>query len=296
MPELPEVEVIRAGLTPVVTGRTLAQVRVLHPRPVRYHPAGAQGFAAELAGRTMAEPRRRGKYLWIPFDDGDALLVHLGMSGQFRVDLPDAPLLPNTRVQFDFDDDGRQLRFVDQRMFGGLAVTELVPTPDGGPGGLGSGAPLLPVTTAHVARDLLDPFLDRAAAAARIRASRRAVKTLIVDQTIVAGVGNIYADEGLWVARVHGLRHGTELGPRVVARLLEATADVMERALAVGGTSFDSLYVDADGAAGFFARSLAVYGRAGLACRRCGATLRGEVVGGRSHVSCPRCQVRPRHG
>lgn len=190
----------------------------------------------------------------------------------------------------------RALELVDQRLFGGLAVTDLVPTADGAPGGLGSPSPLLPVTTAHVARDLLDPSLDRRAVVARVRSSRRAVKTLVMDQSIVSGVGNIYADEGLWGARVHGLRRGTELGPRVVGRLLDATADVMGRALAVGGTSFDSLYVDADGAAGFFARSLAVYGRAGRRCGRCGAVLRGEVVGGRSHVSCPRCQVRPRHG
>ncbi|QPL04685.1 MULTISPECIES: bifunctional DNA-formamidopyrimidine glycosylase/DNA-(apurinic or apyrimidinic site) lyase [Actinomyces] len=189
---------------------------------------------------------------------------------------------------------GAALDLVDQRMFGGLHLTRLVPTADGGPGGLGSEQPLLPEDATHIARDLLDPHLDRAAVVARVRASSRAVKTLLMDQSIVSGVGNIYADEGLWAARIHGLRPGNALGPRVLARLLDATAGIMGRALAVGGTSFDALYVDAEGAAGFFARSLAVYGRQGEVCRRCGTPLRTETIGGRSHTSCPRCQTRPR--
>ncbi len=360
MPELPEVEAVRRGLARHLTGRRVQAVEVLDPRPLRRQEGGPEAFAAALTGRTVTAAVRRGKFLWMPLDDGHALTAHLGMSGQLLVRGAGAPDGPadrflarpegsgtpvdltatraptlvrdlstrprHLRVRLLMDggpddaadrgatrrgDGGRTsegagerradggpvaLDLVDQRMLGGLAVAEMVPTPDGGPGGLGSPEPLLPVMSAHVARDLLDPALDRRAVVARIRSSRRAVKTLLMDQGIVSGVGNIYADEGLWGAGVHGLRHGTELGPRVVGRLLDATADVMERALAVGGTSFDALYVDADGAAGFFARSLAVYGRAGLACRRCGATLRGEVVGGRSHVSCPRCQVRPRHG
>ena len=162
------------------------------------------------------------------------------------------------------------------------------------PGGRGDEAPLLPAGATHIARDLLDPHLDEAGVVGRMRSSRRAVKTLLLDQGIVSGIGNIYADEGLWAARVHGLRRGEELGPRVTARILRETAGVMRRALEVGGTSFDSLYVDVEGAAGFFARQLAVYGRAGLPCRRCGAPLRSEVIGGRSHAFCPRCQTRPR--
>ena len=164
----------------------------------------------------------------------------------------------------------------------------------GAPGGAGSPDALLPVDAAHIARDLLDPALDRRGAVARVRSSGRAVKTILLDQRVVSGIGNIYADEGLWAARLHGLRPGSRLGPRVAARLLEQTAAVMERALAAGGTSFDALYVDADGDAGFFARELAAYGRAGLPCRRCGAPMRVETIGGRSHTSCPRCQSRPR--
>ena len=189
---------------------------------------------------------------------------------------------------------GAAVDLVDQRIFGGLHVTDLVPTPDGAPGGMGSPAALLPISAGHIARDLLDPALDRQDVVMRMRSSSRAVKTILLDQRIVSGVGNIYADEGLWAAHVHGARPGARLGPRIARRLLEQTAAVMERALAVGGTSFDSLYVDTDGTAGFFARGLAAYGRAGRPCRRCDALMRSEVVGGRSHTFCPKCQTRPR--
>ena len=189
---------------------------------------------------------------------------------------------------------GAAVELVDQRIFGGLHVTDLVPTPDGAPGGMGSPAALLPISAGHIARDLLDPVLDRQDVVMRMRSSSRAVKTILLDQRIVSGVGNIYADEGLWAAHVHGARPGARLGPRIARRLLEQTAAVMERALAVGGTSFDSLYVDTDGTAGFFARELAAYGRAGRPCRRCDALMRSEVVGGRSHTFCPKCQTRPR--
>ena len=203
----------------------------------------------------------------------------------------------------DRDDDGDNgagaavLDLVDQRMLGGLHVVDLTPTADGAPGGMGDPRPLLPADATHIARDLLDPALQLAGptgVVARVRASRRAIKTQLLDQGLVSGIGNIYADEGLWEAGVHGLRPGTGLGPRVVARILESTAEVMRRALEVGGTSFDALYVDVEGAAGFFARELGAYGRHGLECRRCGATMARETLGGRSHTYCPRCQTRPR--
>lgn len=189
---------------------------------------------------------------------------------------------------------GAALDFVDQRMFGGLHVVDLVSTDDGAPGGLGSPQALLPADATHIARDLLDPDLDGTKTIARIRASRRPIKTLLLDQGIVSGVGNIYADEGLWAASIHGLRPGQALGPLVAGRLLASTAQVMERALTAGGTSFDALYVDAEGTAGYFARELAAYGRAGQECRRCKTVLCAETIGGRSHVFCPRCQRRPR--
>ncbi len=203
----------------------------------------------------------------------------------------------STGLDGDDSAGGAVLDLVDQRMLGGLHVVDLTPTSDGAPGGMGDPRPLLPADATHIARDLLDPALDLTGptgVVARVRASRRAIKTQLLDQGLVSGIGNIYADEGLWEAGVHGLRPGTGLGPKAVARILEATAEVMRRALEVGGTSFDALYVDVEGAAGFFARELGAYGRQGLGCRRCGATMARETLGGRSHTYCPHCQPRPR--
>ena len=353
MPELPEVEVVRAGLARHVAGCTVTRVEVLDPRPLRRQDGGAQAFIDQLTGRTLTAAVRRGKFLWLPLDDGRALSAHLGMSGQLLVrgttaDASDAAPEPNRAAAFladpdtlpggrpadlsateqpryvrdistsarhlrvrlhlstDRDDDGDNgadgagaavLDLVDQRMLGGLHVVDLTPTADGAPGGMGDPRPLLPADATHIARDLLDPALELSGptgVVARLRASRRAIKTQLLDQGLVSGIGNIYADEGLWEAGVHGLRPGTGLGPRVVARILESTAEVMRRALQVGGTSFDALYVDVEGAAGFFARELGAYGRQGLECHRCGATMAREALGGRSHTYCPRCQTRPR--
>ena len=313
MPELPEVEVVRAGLERYLVGRVVRDVEILDPRPLRRQSGGPQALVRTLTGRTLTAVVRRGKFLWLPLDDGRALSAHLGMSGQLLVrgaarrptrpryvrDVPAAPRHLRVRLHLEpaagDDPRGASLDLVDQRMLGGLHTVDLVPTPDGAPGGAGSPLALLPADATHIARDLLDPDLDRAGALARMRASRRAVKTLLLDQGLVSGIGNIYADEGLWEARVHGLRPGTWLGPRVADRLLDQLAAVMRRALAAGGTSFDALYVDAEGAAGYFARELAVYGRAGRPCRRCATVLRRETVGARSHTFCPRCQRRPRH-
>ncbi|QQM66740.1 bifunctional DNA-formamidopyrimidine glycosylase/DNA-(apurinic or apyrimidinic site) lyase [Actinomyces weissii] len=329
MPELPEVESVRLGLERHLRGRVVQRVEVLDPRPLRRQAGGEQAFVKELTGRTITGAARRGKLMWLPLDDGRALRAHLGMSGQLLVrgtaaqaqpdpavlgqsgpdltatqaptlvrDLSTRPRHLRVRLHLAHQDGdeptGAALDLVDQRMFGGLLVDDLVPTADGLPGGRGEQRALIPASATHVARDLLDPHLDQEQASARLRASGRGVKTLLLDQGIVSGVGNIYADEGLWAACLHGRRRGKALGRAAVARLLEETAAVMRRALAVGGTSFDALYVNADGAPGFFARSLAVYGRAGQDCRRCGSTLRSEVVGGRSHVFCPQCQTRPR--
>ena len=279
MPELPEVETVRRGLAPGVTGRTVAAVQVLHPRPVRRHLAGPEAFVAELVGRTFAEPRRRGKYLWLPFADGDALLAHLGMSGQFRLDPADAPLVANTRVLVTFADGGPQLRFVDQRMFGGLSLS---------PGGAE-----LPAEVAHIGRDPFDPAFDLEAAARRMRAKRTGVKRALLDQTLVSGIGNIYADEALWRARTHYARATTNLGQAQARAVLTAARDVMATALEQGGTSFDALYVNVNGSSGYFDRSLAVYGQEGRPCPRCGTPVRREPFMNRSAFRCPRCQRTP---
>ncbi|HVK45903.1 MAG TPA: bifunctional DNA-formamidopyrimidine glycosylase/DNA-(apurinic or apyrimidinic site) lyase [Micropruina sp.] len=294
MPELPEVETVRRGLASVVTGRRVERVTVLHPRPVRRHLAGPDDFATTLEGRTFAEPKRRGKYLWLPFTDGDALLAHLGMSGQFRLDAAGDPFLPNTRVLVDlapFSTGGvstggvpiagvNQLRFVDQRMFGGLSLS---------PGGAE-----LPVELAHIGRDPFDPAFDLSGAVRRIRAKRSGIKRVLLDQTVISGIGNIYADEALWRVKLHCDRAADTLTASKVRELIGAATAVMSAALAEGGTSFDALYVSVNGSSGYFERALAVYGREGLACLRCGRPIVREPFMNRSSFRCPTCQRRPR--
>ncbi|HZN18370.1 MAG TPA: bifunctional DNA-formamidopyrimidine glycosylase/DNA-(apurinic or apyrimidinic site) lyase [Micromonosporaceae bacterium] len=280
MPELPEVETVRRGLSSWVTGRRIATVDVLHPRAVRRHPAGEADFAAVLAGRTVLDVLRRGKYLWLPLDSGDALVGHLGMSGQLLVQPETAADETHLRVRFRFTDEGPQLRFVDQRTFGGLAVS---------PGGAA-----LPGEISHIALDPLDPsFVDEAFVAA-LRRRRTGVKRALLDQTLVSGVGNIYADEALWRAGLHGTRPADALTRPAARRLLGHVRQVLVEAIGSGGTSFDALYVNVNGESGYFDRSLNVYGREGEPCPRCGAPIRREPFMNRSSYSCPRCQVRPR--
>ena len=282
MPELPEVEVVRAGLERHVSGASIALVEVLHDRPVRRHPGGASGFAADLVGRRIEGARRRGKYLWLPLDNGDAILGHLGMSGQLLVQPTDAPPERHLRVRFALTgtDHGRELRFVDQRMFGGLSVS---------PGGAE-----LPAEIAHIARDPLDPAFDDAAFVARLRKRTSGVKRLLLDQTLISGVGNIYADEALWRTGLHGERPGERLTRAQALALLGHARAVMSEALAQGGTSFDALYVNVNGESGYFDRSLHAYGREGEPCDRCGTPIRRVAFMNRSSYFCPRCQPVPR--
>ncbi|GIG86512.1 bifunctional DNA-formamidopyrimidine glycosylase/DNA-(apurinic or apyrimidinic site) lyase [Plantactinospora endophytica] len=280
MPELPEVETVREGLSRWVTGRRIAAVDVRHPRAVRRHLPGAEHFAAVLVGRTILAARRRGKYLWLPLDSGDAVVGHLGMSGQLLVRPTEAADEIHLRIRFTFDDGGTDLRFVDQRTFGGLAVSE--------------GGATLPAEIAHIARDPMDPeFSDRDFVAA-VRRRRTEVKRALLDQTLISGVGNIYADEALWRARLHGGRPTEALTGPAVIRLLGHVRDVLGEAIEQGGTSFDALYVNVNGESGYFDRELNVYGREGLPCRNCGTPIRREAFMNRSSFSCPRCQPRPR--
>ena len=280
MPELPEVEVVRLGLERGVAGRTIEAVEVLHPRAVRRHLAGAADFGALLAGRTVTAALRRGKYLWLPLDSGDALTGHLGMSGQLLVVPPDKPAETHLRVRVAFRDGGRELRFVDQRTFGGLLVV--------------AGGATLPSTIEHIARDPLDEQFDDEAFVAALRRKRTGVKRALLDQTLISGIGNIYADEALWRARLHGNRP-TEAVTRPRARaLLAHVRDVLAESLQQGGTSFDALYVSTEGVSGLFERSLNAYGREGEPCPRCETPIRRESFMNRSSFSCPRCQPRPR--
>jgi len=275
------VETVRDGLERHVSGRTFADVQVLHPRAARRHLAGPDDLAAALRGGTVGSVRRRGKYLWLPVD-ADALIAHLGMSGQLVVGDPGRPLTPHVRARFSFTDGGPDLRFVDQRTFGHLCFS---------PGGAE-----LPAAIAHIAPDPLELAFDDELFAAKVRRRRTGIKRALLDQALISGVGNIYADEALWRASLHWARGTDALRRADVMRLLGAVRAVFAEAIHAGGTSFDSLYVQVNGQSGYFDRSLAVYGRAGEPCPRCGAPVLREKFMNRSSFRCARCQPKPRHG
>ena len=281
MPELPEVEVVRRGLAAHVTGRTISAVRVHHPRAVRRHEAGPADLTARLLGTQVTGTGRRGKYLWLTLGDGSALVVHLGMSGQML--LGEVPNENHLRIAALFD-DGTALSFVDQRTFGGWMLADLV-TVDGTD---------VPIPVAHLARDPLDPKFNRDGVVTVLRRKHSEIKRQLLDQTVVSGIGNIYADEALWRAKINGTRLASSLTGAKLVELLDAAADVMTDALGQGGTSFDSLYVNVNGESGYFERSLDAYGREGEPCRRCGAVMRREKFMNRSSFYCPKCQPRPR--
>ncbi len=290
MPELPEVEVVRRGLAEHVTGKTITEVCVHHPRAARRHQFGPADLTARLIGATITGTGRRGKYLWLTLGDEAALVVHLGMSGQM---LLGAPTSTSARVQQQSSnhlriaarlDDGATLNFVDQRTFGGWMIADVV-TVDG---------TAVPAPVAHIARDPLDPQFDRDAVVTVLRRKHSEIKRQLLNQAVVSGIGNIYADEALWRVGVNGARLASSLSRRKLAETLDSAAQVMTDALGQGGTSFDSLYVNVNGQSGYFDRSLDAYGREGEPCRRCGAVMRREKFMNRSSFYCPRCQPRPR--
>ncbi|MEV4084635.1 bifunctional DNA-formamidopyrimidine glycosylase/DNA-(apurinic or apyrimidinic site) lyase [Nonomuraea fuscirosea] len=281
MPELPEVEVVRRGLAQWVTGREIAGAEVLHPRAIRRHLPGADEFAARLKGRVLLSAERRGKYLWLPLSGAaEALMAHLGMSGQLLVVDGDTPPEKHLRVRLRFEDGGSDLRFVDQRTFGHVMLTPL--------------AGDVPEPISHIAPDPFEAVFDEDEFTRRLRTKRTEIKRALLDQSLISGVGNIYADEALWIARLHWARPANTLTRPKVAELLAAVRTVMGAALLQGGTSFDSLYVNVNGESGYFERSLEVYGRRDLPCSRCGSPIRREAFMNRSSYSCPRCQRRSR--
>jgi formamidopyrimidine-DNA glycosylase len=281
MPELPEVEVVRRGLDAHVVGKTISAVRVHHPRAVRRHEAGPADLTARLLNSRIVATGRRGKDLWLTLDDDSALVVHLGMSGQML--LGPLPREDHLRIAALLD-DGTALSFVDQRTFGGWMLAEVV-TVDGTD---------VPFPVAHLARDPLDPNFDREGVITVLRRKHSEIKRQLLDQTVVSGIGNIYADEALWRAKVNGTRLASSLTRTQLGALLDAATEVMTAALGQGGTSFDSLYVNVNGESGYFERSLDAYGREGEPCRRCGAIMRREKFMNRSSFYCPRCQPKPR--
>lgn len=327
MPELPEVEVVRRGLVNWVRGRTITSVQVLDQRSIRRHAMGPEDFIGNLEGATVLDVVRRGKFLWLPLVDSAgplsssgspadgavspdarpavALMAHLGMSGQLLMQDMAAPAEKHLKVRLTLSPrEGMpgQLRFVDQRIFGGLFVTTLVPTDDGGPGGLAeSPLPLIAGEAAHIARDPLDPAFSFDLFYSRLRKRKTGLKRALLDQGLVSGIGNIYADEALWRARLHYARPTDTLRRADAERVVACAREVMLDALAAGGTSFDSLYVNVNGASGYFDRSLNAYGREGRPCERCAAAgihsvIRREQFMNRSSHTCPVCQPRPRNG
>jgi formamidopyrimidine-DNA glycosylase len=281
VPELPEVETVRQGLQAHVAGRTMTAVRVHHPRAVRRHDGGPADLTARLIGQRVSGTGRRGKYLWLELSDGSALVVHLGMSGQML--LGPVPKTDHVRIAVLLD-DGTPLSFVDQRTFGSWMLADML-TVDG---------TAVPQPVAHLARDPLDPCFDADAVVKVLRGKHSEIKRQLLDQTVVSGIGNIYADEALWRAQINGARIATSLTRKQLRAVLDAAAEVMSEALHQGGTSFDSLYVNVNGESGYFDRALDVYGREGQACRRCGTVVRREKFMNRSSFYCPACQPRPR--
>lgn len=329
MPELPEVEVVRRGLVNWVRGRTIISVDVLDPRSVRRHLLGPEDFAGNLEGATVLDVVRRGKFLWMPLAEAEpvpsgvprepasgsallrnnrpavAVMAHLGMSGQLLVEDAAEPDEKHLKVRLRLSPSNgmpEELRFVDQRIFGGLFVTSLIPTDDGGPGGLSEEPlPMIAEEASHIARDPLDPHFSFDAFYRRLRLRKTGLKRALLDQGLVSGIGNIYADEALWKARLHYARPTDTLRKAEALRVIEAVREVMLDALAAGGTSFDALYVNVNGASGYFDRSLNAYGREGQECKRCTGVglvslMKREQFMNRSSFTCPVCQPRPRNG
>jgi len=293
VPELPEVEVVRAGLEPAVTGATVDSVTVFDERSLRRHDGPAEDFVDRLAGRGILSAERRGKFLWLPLGEAvsgpqqapEALVVHLGMSGQvlLRDRVTDDRL---TRIRLDIDHPQHgplRLNFVDQRIFGSMAIDTMLPTADV-PGSR------VPSQVAHIARDPLDPAFDDRLFLARLAARNTGVKRALLDQTLLSGVGNIYADEALWAARVHYAQPTGSLSRARAKLLLAEVRLVLAKALGEGGTSFDAQYVNVNGASGYFSHSLNAYGQQGKPCARCGRPIVRESFMNRGSHFCPFCQ------
>jgi len=282
---------VRAGLEPAATGARVERVEVLEPRSLRRHDGPSEDFVERLTGATFARPERRGKFLWVPLSSAtqpadEALVVHLGMSGQVLLRDRDAPRDRLTRIVIDVthpEAGPLRIDFVDQRIFGSMAVDDLVPAPD-------EAAHRIPSQVAHIARDPLDPLFDDRRFLAALARKDTTIKRALLDQTLISGIGNIYADEALWAARVHYDQPTRSLSRARAITLLAEVRLVLGKALAEGGTSFDYQYVNVNGASGYFSQSLNAYGQTGLPCPRCGRPIvRANFMNRGSHF-CAHCQ------
>jgi formamidopyrimidine-DNA glycosylase len=285
MPELPEVEVVRRGLEGSVVGARVASVTVFDGRSLRRHEGPSEDFIERLTGVTFGTPQRRGKFLWVPVGNGEALTVHLGMSGQVLLREPGVDDA-RTRIRLELASSGRgamRLNFVDQRIFGSMAIDRLVPTAD-------HPEQILPSRVAHIARDPMDEHFDDSRFLAGLARKNTTIKRALLDQTLVSGIGNIYADESLWGARIHYNQPTATLSRPRAKMLLAEVRTVLGRALAEGGTSFDAQYLNVNGQSGYFAHSLVAYGQQGKSCPRCGRPIIREQFMNRGSHFCPYCQ------
>ncbi|MFM1984585.1 MAG: hypothetical protein RL723_1020 [Actinomycetota bacterium] len=305
MPELPEVETVRAGLAPALTSAIVTSVDVHDVRSLKRHPGGVQDFIQTMVGSKVLGVVRRGKFLWLPLEvPGEsrqlAMVGHLGMSGQMLLRKPADPEDKLTRVVIHLTTaKGKQVefRFIDQRIFGSLAIDELQPTADSKPGGfsagVGKGKPwqnLIPIQAAHISRDPLDADFDESAVLAKFQKKNSGIKRVLLDQQTLSGIGNIYADEALWRAKLHYDQPAASIKPAKAKELLEHVRQILAKAVEEGGTSFDEQYKNVNGESGYFAVSLNAYGMTGLPCARCGRQIRRDSWMNRGSHFCPNCQ------
>ena len=298
MPELPEVETVRAGLASHVIGALVKDIDVHDSRSLKRNFSGADGFVNELTGERLQAVIRRGKFLWLPITASRALVCHLGMSGQVLVRSKDFGEDKLTRVTVSLEKPSGEeieMRFVDQRLFGGMQIDDLVDTEDNAPAGYfpeGKGSSLIPTSVAHIARDLLDPHFDGGSVVSKMRRRNSGIKRVLLDQNLLSGIGNIYADESLWRSRLHYDKPASRIPAKKLIELIEVAKEVLQEAVERGGTSFDEQYKNVNGESGYFSQDLNAYSRAGLPCQRCGSAIVREAWANRSSYFCPKCQRR----
>ena len=296
MPELPEVETVRAGLASKIIGARVVDVSISDARSLKRHFLGPKHFVDELLWQCLLAVVRRGKFLWLPLSDSRALVGHLGMSGQMLLRDKGHDSDPQTRVVLSVESQSGQpleIRFVDQRIFGSLAIEDLVPTSDGAPGGFSPEIPVgssIPAVVAHIARDLLDQHFNSDSVVNKMQARYSGIKRVLLDQNLLSGIGNIYADESLWLAQLHYDQPTNSIAPEKLTKLISIATGVLERAVIQGGTSFDEQYKNVNGDSGYFAQSLNAYGQAGKPCPRCGEEIKRVAWANRGSHFCPNCQ------
>lgn len=298
MPELPEVETVRAGLAAHVIGARVTAIEISDRRSLKRNFSGPAGFTSELMDAELGGVVRRGKFLWVPISQERALVCHLGMSGQVLVRSKGYPADGLTRIAISLDKpsgDQIEMRFVDQRLFGGMQLDDLVQVADGLPGGYSpevAPLPLIPASVAHIARDLLDPEFDQDFVISKMRRRNSGIKRVLLDQNLLSGIGNIYADESLWRTKLHFEKPARSISKRKLEELLVNATEVLREAVRRGGTSFDEQYKNVNGESGYFSQDLNAYSKAGLPCERCGNSIKREAWANRSSYFCPRCQRR----